>query len=43
MTRAMGTMTDDKLAVLDLYERYRSGGEKFVACMRLRGILGTTP
>jgi hypothetical protein len=36
-------MTDDKLAVLDLYERYRSGGEKFGACMRLRGILGTTP
>jgi hypothetical protein len=43
MTKAMGTMTDDKLAVLDLHERYRSGGEMFAACMRLRGIKGTTP
>jgi hypothetical protein len=44
MTKAMGTtMTDEKLAVVDLHERYRTGGETFAACMRLRGIMGITP
>jgi hypothetical protein len=33
-------MIDEKL---DRYERYRSGAEMFAACMRLRGIRGTTP
>jgi hypothetical protein len=36
-------MMDDSLAVLDLDQRDRSGGEMFAACMRLRGIKGTTP
>jgi hypothetical protein len=36
-------MMDDSLAVLDLYQPYRSRGEMFAACMRLRGIKGTTP